>query len=98
MQESLTFGGTVKEIVSTITAKGQVTIPAEVRKHLGVGTNDRIMFIVEDSGEVKLKTPTYPTIASLRGAAGSLERPLEWHEMREIAREDRLEARRGEQE
>ena len=81
------------EIVSTITSKGQVTIPAEVRRHLGVGTRDRIAFIIEPDGTVRLRAPRYPNVASLRGAAGSLKKPLSWEEMRAIAREDRLQPR-----
>ncbi|MBI2864482.1 MAG: type II toxin-antitoxin system PrlF family antitoxin [Chloroflexi bacterium] len=37
----------MKEILSTITSKGQVTIPAEVRRHLGVNTHDKIAFVIE---------------------------------------------------
>lgn len=81
-----------KQIISTVTSKGQVTIPAEVRKHLGVKTRDKIMFIVEEAGVVRLSIPHYPDIASLRGAAGSLKKPLSWQEVREIAREDHLQA------
>jgi AbrB family looped-hinge helix DNA binding protein len=83
----------MKEIVSTITSKGQVTIPAEVRRHLGVSINDKLTFVLEDSGEVRLKPPAYRKIADLRGAAGSLEQPRSWSELREIAREDRLAER-----
>lgn len=38
---------------STLTSKGQVTIPANVRKQLGLRPGDRVGFIVED-GEVCL--------------------------------------------
>ena len=38
---------------STLTAKGQVTIPADVRKQLGLQPGDRVGFIVE-GGEVRL--------------------------------------------
>ena len=84
----------MKEIVATITSKGQVTIPAEVRRHLGVQTNDKIAFVLGEEGRVELKAPRYHGVASLRGAAGSIGRPLSWPEMREIAREERLAARR----
>ncbi|MGI5837942.1 MAG: AbrB/MazE/SpoVT family DNA-binding domain-containing protein [Chloroflexota bacterium] len=80
----------MKEIVSTISSKGQVTIPAEVRRHLGVDRNDKLSFIIEPDGVVRLRAPRYPDIKSLRGVAGSLEKPISWPEMREIAREDRL--------
>ncbi len=79
-----------REITATITSKGQVTIPAEVRRHLGIKTHDKITFITDDEGEVRLSTPRYADIASLRGAAGSLPTPLSWQEMRTIAREDHL--------
>ncbi len=82
----------MKEIVSTITSKGQVTIPAEVRKHLGLKTNDKISFVIEDQGGVRLKAPRYPNIASVAGAAGSLKHPLSSQQMREIATEDYLAA------
>lgn len=79
----------MKEIVATITSKGQVTIPAAVRRHLHVQTKDKITFVMGQEGRVELKVPQYRNVASLRGAAGSLSRPLSWAQMREIAREDR---------
>lgn len=78
----------MKELVMTITSKGQVTIPAQVRKHLGLKKHQKIALIIEDRGTVRLKVPRYPTIASLSGAAGRLDRKLSWKEMRDIARED----------
>jgi antitoxin PrlF len=80
----------MKEIISTITSKGQVTIPAEVRKYLGIKTNDKIGFVIDDEGVVRIRVPRYPTIASLRGAAGRLNNPLSWKEIQKIAQEDRF--------
>lgn len=37
----------MKEIISTVTSKGQVTIPAEVREYLGIKTNDKIVFVID---------------------------------------------------
>lgn len=93
MQQHLTVESDMKEILSTITSKGQVTIPAEVRRHLGVATRDKVAFVLKSDGTVWLASPRYPDIASLRGAAGTLKRPVSWQEMREIAREDRLKAK-----
>ncbi len=78
----------MKEIVSTITSKGQVTIPVEVRRYLGVTANDKISFVISDAGEVQIKAPRYSTIESLRGAAGSLKKPRSKEEMLGIAHED----------
>ncbi len=95
MQQSITPRSAFKEIVSTVTGKGQVTVPREVRKHLGVDINDKIAFIIEADGDVKVTQVKYPDIASLRGAAGSLKQPLPFKEMRKIAQEDRLAKKYG---
>ena len=39
--------------MSTLTSKGQVTIPAEVRRRLGLHRGDRVGFVV-DGDEVRL--------------------------------------------
>jgi AbrB family looped-hinge helix DNA binding protein len=83
----------MKEIISTITSKGQVTIPAEVRKYLGITTTDKIAFVIDDQGTVRLRVPRYPTVASLSGAAGRLKKPLSWQEIQQIAYEDRIKAK-----
>ena len=83
---------TMKEILSTVTRKGQVTIPAEVRRHLGVKTNEKVAFVLGPEGKVELRAPKYSTIESLAGAAGTLPKPLSWKEMREIARENHVQA------
>jgi hypothetical protein len=41
----------------------------------------------------ELRVPRYPNITSLRGAAGSLQKPLAWRQMRQIASEDRFATR-----
>jgi len=83
----------MKEIISTITSKGQVTLPAEVRKYLGIKTNDKIAFVIDAEGTVRIRVPRYPDIASLRGAAGTLNKPLSWQQIQQIAHEDHLQGR-----
>ena len=85
----------MKEVVSTITSKGQITVPAEVRRHLGVSARDKLAFVIDDDGSVHVRAVKYPTVASLQGAAGSLPRRHSWREMREIAYKDRLAAEFG---
>jgi AbrB family looped-hinge helix DNA binding protein len=81
----------VKEFTRTITSKGRVTIPAEVREHLRLSPHAIVSFVLEDEGTVRLVVPRYSTVASLAGAAGKLEKPLPWRKMRDIAREDAME-------
>ena len=89
----------MREIPATITSKGQLTLPAEVRRHLGLKTRDRVVFVIAaEPDSVKLRAPRYPDLASLRGAAGSLARPMPWKEMLDIAREDRSIAGHADQE
>jgi AbrB family looped-hinge helix DNA binding protein len=80
----------VKEIVSTITDKGQVTIPAEVRRLLGVEGGDKLAFVIADSGAVQIRRPPYPNVASLRERSPGLEGDPSHDEMKEIAHVDRL--------
>lgn len=80
----------MKEIISTISSKGQVTVPVEVRRRLGIKQGDKLSFVIEDEGSIRLEAPRYRDLASLRGAAGSLKQPLGWSETLAIAREDRV--------
>ena len=39
------------------------------------------------------ESPRYPTVASLRGAAGRLDKSLSWQEIQKIAQEDRFDTK-----
>ena len=80
-----------REIVSTVTSKGQVTIPSAVRKHLHLPAHGKIVFTIEEGGAVRISLPRYPDLESVRGAAGSLQEPISWSDVQRIAREDRLD-------
>jgi antitoxin PrlF len=71
-------GSEMKELAATVSSKGQVVIPAEVRKHLGIERGDKVVFVLAEGGRVELMVTKYPTVASLRGAAGKLTKPLAW--------------------
>jgi antitoxin PrlF len=87
----------MKEISSTVTSKGQLTIPAEVRRHLGVDKGNTLTFIINDDGAVALRIPKFLEVASLAGAAGSLKEPLVWDQVRKIAREDRFDVKHADE-
>lgn len=82
----------MREIIANITSKGQITIPAEIRDHLGINKHNKIVFIIDEAGNVRLKLPRYPDVDFLIGADGSLSKPLSRNEMRKIAYEDRFSA------
>lgn len=56
----------MRQFVSSVTRKGQVTIPTAVREHLGVGVPDKITFVLKDDGDVALRAATL-TVRDLKG-------------------------------
>ena len=58
---------------ATLTTKGQITIPKQVRDHLGVETGDRLSFVVQEDGTVIVK----PITRHVRELGGILRRPGE---------------------
>jgi AbrB family looped-hinge helix DNA binding protein len=65
---------------ATITSKGQITIPADVRKALSVGTGDRVEFVSLEPGKflfVVAKTP----VTDLKGMFGKPARIVTVDEM-----------------
>lgn len=51
---------------ATLTSKGQITVPKEIRDHLGIETGDRLSFQIGTRGEVIVEPETVD-IRSLRG-------------------------------
>lgn len=57
---------------STITSKGQTTVPAMVREHLGVAAGARLVWHVLPDGRIFVRAKT----KSLLDMAGSMKPPL----------------------
>lgn len=60
----------MKAIVSTVTDKGQVTIPVEVRNRLGIARGQKVVFLIEGN-EVRLKPERF-TLESVFGSVPAL--------------------------
>lgn len=58
------------EIVATISSKNQITLPADVRKRLGVGATDKVAFVL-DQGGVHIR-PARVSLADLYGSVPGL--------------------------
>ena len=85
---------TEKEFFSSVSPKGQITLPVEVRRELGIKPGDRVAICLDD-GVVQVRR-----LKSLRDyyqSVPGLDPPLDWKEVERIAHEDAAEeaAREG---
>jgi AbrB family looped-hinge helix DNA binding protein len=73
---------------STLTSKGQVTIPKEIRELLGVREGDRLLFRLDDRGNVVLQPEAKDPLGRLPGLLRHLAgaRPVSVEEMDEAIR------------
>lgn len=88
-------------MTSTLTRQGQITLPQEVRSHLGVSEGDRLEIVLGEDGSVRL----LPLRGSVRRLSGLLRRegapPLRVEELDEaiaevVAEDDeRIRARKA---
>lgn len=81
----------MRESVSTITSKGQVTIPAPVRRLLGLKQGDKIVFVTNDKGEVALRAAQFPNLESIYRSVPKLNRSMSWAEIEQAAKDERAE-------
>ena len=79
----------MKEITTTITQRSQVTVPAEVRRVLGVKPRDKVTFAIAD-GEVRLKPVAY-SIESVYGSVKPSRKPENFDELSRIAKDAKAE-------
>ncbi|KAF3887014.1 MULTISPECIES: AbrB/MazE/SpoVT family DNA-binding domain-containing protein [Nostocales] len=57
--------------IATVTIKGQVTIPKEIRDYLKLDTGSKIEFVVDENGDVKI----VPLNVPIEALSGFLHRP-----------------------
>ncbi|MEO8378248.1 MAG: AbrB/MazE/SpoVT family DNA-binding domain-containing protein [Acidobacteriota bacterium] len=65
---------------ATVTSKGQITVPKEIRDHLGITAGDRLSFQIGSEGEV-LVEPETTDVRSLRGMLKRRGRRLSLEDM-----------------
>lgn len=75
----------MKERVSVVTRKGQITIPAEFRKALGLKEGDKVALSLEE-GEVRL-SPTESVVTRTAGIFKTGEPAKTAEELRVLAEE-----------
>ena len=78
---------------STMTRKGQVTIPKAIRDRLGVKEGEKVLFVVRDE-EVVLKV-VKGTILDLRGSVQPSVHPEDFEKIRQSVRQAIAKKRAG---
>jgi AbrB family looped-hinge helix DNA binding protein len=89
MEQRLPEHPPTREITASITSRGQVTVPAEIRDLLGLEEGGKVIFVVQD-GKVTIKKPRF-TMKSVGGSVPPLKKKLSWEETLRIAHEDAAE-------
>jgi len=65
---------------ATITSKGQVTLPKALRDQLHLSTGDRVEFVVDNDGAVRL-IPKHLSVRTLKGILPPPDKAVSLDEM-----------------
>jgi antitoxin PrlF len=53
-------------MIATMTSKGQVTVPREIREHFHIKTGDKLDFVIREDGTIET-IPIHTALKSLKG-------------------------------
>lgn len=82
--------------IAKITAKNQVTIPSEIRKRIGSGTGDRLIFKAYEDGVVEMEVTKKRSAKDLYGALYRDDVPyFPMAEARSLLKDERAARRKG---
>lgn len=65
---------------ATLTSKGQITVPRDVRKRLGLDSGDKVEFVEIEQGLFAIK-PVIEDVRSLKGLLKKPEKPVSVQDM-----------------
>ena len=80
----------MREVLAATTQRNQVTIPAEVRRLLGLKPRDKVAFTIEDDGVVRLAAVSF-SLESAYGSVKPVAEPVDLEQAIEDARDDKAE-------
>jgi AbrB family looped-hinge helix DNA binding protein len=79
----------MRHILASVTKRGQVTIPSEVRRLLGVGARQKIAFEI-DGDQVRL-VPAGPSLEEVFGAVSPRMQPEDFDQLSRDALDEKAE-------
>jgi AbrB family looped-hinge helix DNA binding protein len=77
-------------VTATITGRGQVTVPASIRRRLNIHPSDKLVFVVAEDGRIYIERGEH-SLDSVLMAVPALDRDLSTREMIDIATADEAE-------
>ena len=73
-------------IISTVSSKGQTTLPKQVRNALHIEPGKQLIYEIEDE---KVIVRTHPGILASAGALKThIKKPINWQDERKLSREE----------
>lgn len=78
----------MKELVTVITRKGQITVPAEVRKALGLKQGDKVAIVLSDETPPEVTLRPYQSV--VERTAGIFRPPGGWKQPADLKQLRRL--------
>ncbi len=82
----------MEERLTVMTRKGQITIPAEIRRALGLKEGDKVAISLPDPGMQEVHLHPVRSVAELTfGAFSPRKRPEDFRELRETFKEEIVE-------
>src|SRR6266516_306043 len=87
-------GKAVKEMLSSVSPKGQITIPVEIRRMMGVKPKDKVAFQLEGD-QIKI-APARCLLDESYQAIPALQPARSWKEIEQLAAEEQAQEAAGE--
>ena len=81
----------MQQFTATTTQRNQVTIPAEVRRRLGIKPRDKVAFTIDDAGTVRLAAAQF-TLESAYGSVRPSARPEDFDQLSRDAKDEKAMA------
>lgn len=75
-------------MISTMTSKGQITLPEKIRRELNINPGDKIDFSAEGTFRVLHKTVKVHSVRKLKGMGNKPSKPVSIEEMERAIEEE----------